>query len=113
MYGTSMVVSGGHGLGEAQDTGIDWNKMFSDALKTGTDIWSSTQTQKQIAAQREFELQMAKITGGAAAATASSGGSGVKTQDGMKPDNTKLYIGLAAGAAVLLGGFYLLSKKRR
>ena len=114
MYGTSMSVSGGHGLGEAQDNGFDWGSFVNTGIKTITDIYTAEQAKKAAEDKRKFDLQMAKIMVNSAGDTASpSKSDGETTGDGLFGMSRNQTIGAAVGVAALGGVLYLAMRKKR
>lgn len=106
--GTSMVVSGGHGLGESGG-GIDWSSILKSGLDTATGIYSAEQSRQDLARQREFELRMAKLTQGASVLQ-SQASDGETTQDGLFGKNQGLMVGLGVAAAL---GIVVLALKKK
>ena len=109
-YGTSMVVGGQHGLGEGT-AAIDWTSIIQGGLKTGLDIYTYGQEEKKTAREREYQLELAKLTQGRSLAQ-SGDSSGRTTQDGVFSGKNTGYIvaGVVAAAAL---GFMFLGKRRR
>lgn len=109
MSGTSMVVSGGHGLG---DQVLDWGSVLKQGVETATNIYTAQQDAQRLEREREFQLKMARLTQGASIQQVKDSASGETTRDGMQagPSTTTI---LLIGGGLLVGGFLLFGRRRR
>lgn len=108
MYGTSMAYAATHGLGESS-----WEDVIQSGISTVANIYTAQQKEKSLAAQRDYELKLAKLTQGASISQAQQSG-GETTQDGLFSGNkTALYVGLGIAGVAAVGLVLWAGGRRR
>ena len=99
-YGTSMVVGGHQGLGEGTAP-IDWTQIIQGGIATGIDFYTAERDRKALDKERDYQLQLAKITQGRSVASAGDSSGETTSDPAWWRNNTGLIVGGVLGVGLL------------